>query len=336
MKSPIIFNLDKNIKYIIIYLIISSFFFLFFKSQYFLDDLCLLFSFIISLICLYLTNKRSKINNEIKNKNINIKEYFYIILVYFLLNIIPFLRDISKKSIYLCYSNITFIGIIIIGFFKKETFFNHQIISLNILFLIMPFSPSFKNNYKTEKIHQFIINSIFSSLYYYSQGILRGYFKYSMENKFISPFFISSVNVGMNLIKNILVKVYEYFILNKEINYFNYQIEGTYKIIECILFICCEILIPIFDILICYFYSPYHQCVCDIFSNIFLRNSFELYDIIIGISNLFFSCVASEIIILKFCDLDKNTKIEIRKRAYNTHLSDLNESFLESSIEIRK
>ena len=200
----------------------------------------------------------------------------------------------------------------------------------------MPLTSSFRENYKTKKIHQFIINLIFSSLYYYSQGILRGYFKYSMENKFISPFFISSVNVGMNLIKNILVKVYEYFILNKEINYFNYQIEGTYKIIECILFICCEILIPIFDILICYFYSPYHQCVCEIFSSIFIGKSFKLCDVIIGISNLFFSCVASEIIILKFCDLDKNTKIEIRKRAYNTHLSDLIETFQESSIEMRK
>ena len=121
MKSPIIFNLDKKIKYIIIYLIVS-FRILYFESKHFLDDLCLLFCFIISLICLYLTNKRSKINNEIKNKNTNIKEYFYIILVYFLLSIILFLRDISKKSIYLCYSNVTFIGIIIIGFFKKEKF----------------------------------------------------------------------------------------------------------------------------------------------------------------------------------------------------------------------
>ena len=334
MKSPIIFNLDKNIKYIIIYLIISSFFFLFFKSQSFLDDLCLLFSFIISLICLYLTNKRSKINNETKDKNTNIKEYFYIILVYFLLNIIPFLRDISKNlDIYFCYSNITFIGIIIIGFFKKETFFNHQIISLNILFLLMPFSPSFKNNYKTVKIHKFIINSIFSSLYYYSQGILKGYFKYSMENKFISPFFISSINAGMNLIKNILVKVYKYFILNKEINYFNFKIEGKYEIIKCILFICSGISIPIFDILICYFYSPYHQCVCDISSNfIFLffddETNLILKDLITGILNIFFSCVASEIIILNFCDLDKNTKKEIKKRADTDYCTDLVDSLL--------
>ena len=128
----------------------------------------------------------------------------------------------------------------------------------------------------------------------------------------------------------------KYFILNKEINYFNFKIEGTYEIIKCTLFICSGISIPIFDILICYFYSPYHQCVCDIFSSIFKVKTFKLYDIIIGTSNLFFSCVASEIIILKFCDLDKNTKIEIRKRAYNTHLTDLIEIFLESSIEMRK
>ena len=145
MKSPIIFNLDKNIKYIIIYFIVSSFRILYFESKYFLDDLCLLFSFITSLICLYLTNKRSKINNEIKNKNTNIKEYFYIILVYFLLSIILFLKDIISKNfrIYLCYSNITFIGIIIIGFFKKEKLFVHQIISLIILFLCMFFNSNF-------------------------------------------------------------------------------------------------------------------------------------------------------------------------------------------------
>ncbi len=332
MKSPIIFNLDKNIKYIIIYLIISSFFFLFFKSQSFLDDLCLLFSFIISLICLYLTNKRSKINNEIKNKNTNIKEYFYIILVYFLLNIIPFLRDISKNlDIYFCYSNITFIGIIIIGFFKKEKLFVHQIMSLIILFLCMFFNSNFTKIYHKYIIEMFIINSLFSSVFYYFQGILRGYFKYSMENKFISPFFISSIDAGMNLIKNILVKVYKYFILNKEINYFNFKIEGTYEIIKCILFICSGISIPIFDILICYFYSPYHQCVCDISSNfIFLDDETNLIlkDLITGILNIFFSCVASEIIILNFCELDKNTKKEIKKRADTDYCTDLVDSLL--------
>ena len=155
----------------------------------------------------------------------------------------------------------------IIGFFKKEKLFVHQKISLIILFLCMFFTSNFTKIYKNNIIEMFIINSLFSSVFYYSEGILRGYFKYSMENKFISPFFISSINVGMNLIKNLLVKVYKYFILNKEINYFNFKIEGTYEIIKCILFICCGISIPIFDILICYFYSPYHQCVSDISSN---------------------------------------------------------------------
>ena len=278
MKSPILIDYDKNIIYIIMS-ILSKIIFKKINSIDFFNDLSLLLSFIISLLFLCLQNKNKFSNNSLdsfsENKKKEIeknkkKEYFYIILLYFLFNIIPFLRGIQfnkKLRIYLCYSNITFIGIIIIGFFKKEKFFKHQIISLNILFLNMPLSSNFKEKYKTVKIHQFIINSIFSSLYYYSQGILRGYFKYSMENKFISPFFISSIDVGMNLIKNLLVKVYKYFILNKEINYFNFKIEGKYEIIKCILFICSGISIPIFDILICYFYSPYHQCVSDISSN---------------------------------------------------------------------
>ena len=46
-------------------------------------------------------------------------------------------------------------------------------------------------------------------------------------------------------------------------------------------------------------------------------------DLITGILNIFFSCVASEIIILNFCELDKNTKKEIKKRAGTIYFSDL-------------
>ena len=225
MKSPILIDYDKNIIYIIMCILSKIVFNLLDDSMDFFKDLSLLLSFIISLLfCIGLKNKNKFSNNSLdsfsenkmkeieKNKK---KEYFYVILLYFLFNIIPFLRGIQfnkKLRIYLCYSNITFIGIIIIGFFKKEKLFVHQKISLIILFLCMFFNSNFTKNYNKYIIEMFIINSLFSSVYYYFQGILRGYFKYSMENKFISPFFISSVNVGMNLIKNILVKVYKYFI----------------------------------------------------------------------------------------------------------------------------
>ena len=55
-----------------------------------------------------------------------------------------------------------------------------------------------------------------------------------------------------------------------------------------------------------------------------------LKDLITGILNIFFSCVASEIIILNFCDLDKNTKKEIKKRADSIFFSDS----VDSSIEM--
>ena len=90
---------------------------------------------------------------------------------------------------------------------------------------------------------------------------------------------------------------------------------------------------PIFDILVCYYYTPFHQCVCDILSNFitlfFIRNQFIILYLIIGIINLFFSCVSSEIIILQFCDLDKNTKKNISERGKNIAISDLTISLVE-------
>ena len=62
---------------------------------------------------------------------------------------------------------------------------------------------------------------------------------------------------------------------------------------------------------------------------------FKQIYIISYIINIFFSCVVAEIIILNFCDLEKDTKYEIQKRAI---ISNINESLIESidekSIEI--
>ena len=88
-------------------------------------------------------------------------------------------------------------------------------------------------------------------------------------------------------------------------------------LVPCILSFIGNITYPIFNILTCYIYSPFHQCISDNFGNYFelMIYDFNIINALIGIINLFFSLVASEIIILKFCDLDKNTKIEIQKRA---------------------
>ena len=98
-----------------------------------------------------------------------------------------------------------------------------------------------------------------------------------------------------------------------------------------------DIINPIIDILVCYYYSPFHQCVSENLSTSILYFWGETDDliinIIIGIINLFFSSVSSEIIILKFCDLDKNTKKEISERSKKTAIIDLMISANELEIE---
>ena len=112
MKSPILIDYDKNIIYIIMSILSNIVFNQFDNSIDFFKDLSLLLSFIISLLCLCLQNKNKFSNNSLdsfsenKKKEIEInkkKEYFYVILLNFLFNIIPFLRGIqfNKNSEYI-------------------------------------------------------------------------------------------------------------------------------------------------------------------------------------------------------------------------------------------
>ena len=176
------------------------------------------------------------------------------------------------------------------------------------------------------------MNSINSLGFYFSMGLLRGLIKVMMENKFISPFFFSALNSILYIIKDLIIYGYYYFIVEEKerSSYFNSNWSKNlykYNFTHIILYFIGVTVYPICDILICYFNSPYHQCVCDILAY-FIGSfyDFSIENTIIGIINLFFSCVYAEIIILKFCDLDKNTKIQIQNRA--SQVSSLNISEL--------
>ena len=336
MNSLISIDLDKNIIYIIIYVISDIVGKINENNIIFLQDLILLISFIISIICFYLNTKNYQINNITDNYiKIDRKDYLYIIFIYILFNIIPFFNTIrfyQKIRIYYFCSNMIFIGILLVYYFQNNQLYNHQKLSCIILLLIIFLYPKLYQNFFNTSLMYFICNTIFSVLYYYSRGIIRGYFKYAMNNKYISPFFISAIDAGINFIKNLLVHGYYYFIANqnKKKKYFQ---EKLYNKIDSIdnkfeysIAYLSGIIIPIIDILVCYYYSPFHQCVCEILSNfikVFRDWTDLIINIIIGIINLFFSCVSSEIIILKFCDLDKNTKKEISERAKKDFIFDL-------------
>ncbi len=354
MKFPISFSFDKKIIYIIINCI--SIFFIFRYDKYtiaFIHDLTLLFSIIISIICLKIRNKYlSKYHHKENLENIEIitpgyKQYLSIIILYLLFSIIPLLNGIKLNKeirIYSSFSNITFIGIIIVGL-NNNIIYRHQLLSVVILCMVIFFYPNLHEEFNTIHIYPFIFNCFYSFLYYYFRGVLRSFLKYNMESLYISPFFISAIDGSINILKNFLVYGYYYFIANqnKRNLYFKkmfYNKLQNLEIYPFILYLIFNVIYPIFDILICYFYSPYHQALTDIlghFLNLILKgnNSNSSINSIIGIINIFFSGVIAEVIILYFCDLNINTKKEIIERAKSTAIEEalnLSENFSDDNI----
>ena len=339
MKFTVDFNFEKEMIYIIFQSILGYLIYNYDNCvPIFIKEILLLISMIISIICFFKRKKYSynenndfyreryfqineKKEKKIKKGNIEIKEYLYIIIFFFFLNVIPFINGIQLNRvliIFSVYANFLFIGIILIGYFYSTKLYNHQLLSAIVLFIIIFFHPNLSYNYNKYKKHNFIFSTIYSIIFYYIQGLFKGYFKFAMEIKFIDPFFISSVDVGMNMIKNILVIVYYY---KKNINRFfekNWKQKiNEIKITNLIFASIGNIGYPIFDALNCYYNSPYHQCVAEYLGKL-IKISFhektDKIDMIIAVINSIFSCIAAEIIILRFCGLEKNTKIAIEER----------------------
>ena len=359
MRFPIILNFDSKIIYIILVSITVTIIFKYDKQykKNFFQEIASLTSITISIICLYIRKKKSnfKENREpeivFKKKetekgfiiyNSNFKnleseeneseeeedstidpclkeDHYMIILIYLLFNIIPFFNSsqIFQMKIYSFLSNTILIGIILVICYNNVNLYSHQYFSVIILFSSMLFYSFFIK----EEIN--FVNILISIIYYILTGLLFGYLKYTMEIKFIDPFFIVIIYSTCFMLKNFLVYIYKKnqnhifdfdIQMLKELTFYWYFLSLTFH--------------PILNILIGYYYTPYHQTFCEILGNfiyLFLKNedqSIRNIQIIIGIINLFFSLVASEIVILRFCGLDINTKKEIHERAKNIEITD--------------
>ena len=349
------FNFHKNLIYMIInlfaYITISTV--VVTKSEViFLKDLCFFIAFIISMYCLSIQNKFSKTSNnqtklfrdinekenENKMKKEKFKTYFSIIIIHLLFYIVSIVYEFqlfNEIIIYPFLSNMSFIGILISGYHKKGKLGSHHKLSFIILFFAIFFSPSLYEAFNSTKKNMFIFNALYSFFFYYIIGLIRAVVKRMMENNFISPFFITALNSIFRIIVDFFIYGYYYFIAEEQvrISYFQKNLTENFQninLIHMILYCFGIIIYLIFDILIGYFNSPYHQSVCDVLA-IFIGTiiQFSIGNIIIMVINLFFSCVAAEIIILKFCNLDKNTIIEIQSRA--SERISINLSFLNKS-----
>ena len=338
MKFPIKLNFDHNIKYLLILLFLK----IFYSGNTFYKIYIDLITFIISLICFfkrkqYFINKNKKILAFNINKNYSKemkslhKEYFHIIIMYILFLIIEILIAIFNLNTYIDYYTFIFIGIRLTSYLRKEKIYKHQKISYFILFLLFGFIFFFQFILHFLTIKKIIISSIVSILYYYSIGIINGYIKFSMEIKFIDPYFIVTVESGYNLLHYLIYECYLYFWKNQVSTYF--ELGDWYNIFYYFILSLLFFLYYLLNILVIYYYSPYHHCVCIILTfyyhkKLYFSNQLEftrLINIIFYIINVFFSCVVAEIIILNFCNLDKDTKYQITKRSIISNTNDINE-----------
>ncbi len=87
--------------------------------------------------------------------------------------------------------------------------------------------------------------------------------------------------------------------------------ETIYKII---IFLVCHSLDCLFEHLVLYYLSPFHQVIIEIILYFLREKNKTLNDYFLFFGNIIFILIYSEVIILNFCGLGKFTKKKIKDR----------------------
>ena len=150
-----------------------------------------------------------------------------------------------------------------------------------------------------------------------------------MEKYLVHPLLLFGLIGMFDLISNVIIFIVIVgFFKNKLNDIKNYFNDNNYKIFIHVIFV---FLLRLNDIYIIYFYNPIFEVFPYFVMQIvvmFSEDNKSTKNIIIIILFLIFTIfnllIALEIIILKFCGFDKNTKIEIVKRATILEIPDDN------------
>ena len=288
----------------------------------------------ILVIIPYYINKKAcnKRNEKTDNLNLilnnNIKDY--IILIFF-----PIIYSLRKLMDLIFMETYEFINkslcLIAISYFMRFytdfTFYKHKIISF-IVFSIFAFIIDTFIYERTFSFKLIILNVLLNILY----SVELNYRKYLMDNKYISLYKIICFcgiidSIILIILQLITIKNENCLYFNKEIvtipiQYKEIQTNGFIIFAGSIpIFICYTIHIIIFYLLI-YNFTATHAVVIDTIKSsiksIFVFNKEIVYKFLIFLLLIFFSIfslfIYLEIIIFKFCGLDKDIRKNILKR----------------------
>ena len=256
--------------------------------------------------------------DKVKKKRDTIHNNSKIIILVLIICIIEnFIRIL--ESLYLKgnksynFESLTLLMILLLSLFLKLQIYNHHLLVI-IISLLLTIFEIILQSLKTKEIISLLIFHLFL-------GVKLLMDNYVMEKYLVHPLLLFGLFGIIDLIVNVLIFIIVVAFFNKEYkdikSYFN---NNNYKILIHILIV---FLMRLNDIYIIYFYNPIFEVfpyfVMQIVVMFFEEKKKDLKFIIITIIFSIFTIlnllIALEIMILKFCGLDKNTKIEIAKRA---------------------
>ena len=332
-------NKTKNLYLYILGFVISFAVILIMRSQDFFEEPYILFPYVNSLsriliIIPYFIEKKCIKYDDKKPPSKNTKYDYIIFILNIFINTLFILFSKAYSGFYFSFQGTILLFLSIFMRFSTDfKFYKHRIIGIIIFFIFSIIIDILISFYKLTKepfrFSQLIIQLIYFILY----SVTLNYRKYLMEAKYVSPFMVCSIFGLLDLIFQIILELIGYNYKNflsynqKEItlslltnikiaNIPSILLKSIPFIILYIIFYCCYyLIIDKFTII--------HGVIMEIitlFSNILIKRlkEQEIYRIVIFAILYIFIIIGLfifiEIIELKFCGLNKNTRRNILDR----------------------
>ena len=332
-------NKTKNLYLYILGFVISFAVILIMRSQDFFEEPYILFPYVNSLsrilvIIPYFIEKKFIKSNYKKLPSKNTKYDYIIFILNIFINTLFILFSKAYSSFYFSFQGTILLFLSIFMRFSSDfKFYKHRIVGILIFFIFSIIIDILSNSYEKTKVTFEFSQIIIQFIYFILYSVTLNYRKYLMEAKYVSPFMVCSIFGLLDLIFQIILELIGYNYKNflsynqKEItlsllanikiaNIPSILLKSIPFIILYIIFYCCYyLIIDKFTII--------HGVIMEIitlFSNILIKRlkEQEIYIIVIFAILYIFIIIGLfiyiEIIELKFCGLNKNTRRNILDR----------------------
>ena len=243
----------------------------------------------------------------------NYKIIFIVIIIFIIENFIRILESLYlKDNESYSFESLILLMLLLLSLFLRLQIYNHHLLVI-IVSLLLTIFEIILQSLKYEEIISLIIFHLFL-------GVKLLLDNYVMEKYLVHPLLLFGLIGTFDFILNVLTFIIIVGFFNNEFDDIKtYFKNNNYKIFIHVIFV---FLLRLNDIYIIYLFNPIFEVfpyfvmqIIVMFSEIKNNAKSIIITILFSIFTIFNLLIALEIIILKFCGFDKNTKIEISRRA---------------------